>query len=394
MEPANQLHPRHQLQEEFSEYYSSLLSQPAEYKVSSSTIDFNPGTFLNIDSGNCRKYATDSSPNSSVSWPPTRDSRTMSTHQGLSFWDAASYGFTEQSANELLHSKIKEEMPDSFPKLSELLYNGEESLFQPTKLKQQFSNNSNSLGENCWLISSNFSSGHNTTELQLSGPDHQLYSHQLPQSSPSLESPSASSRYNNYSHIAPAGLNISTPPDLCFSLVSSSLDHFKLRAADLLIPKYDGSCSSQRTQNNLGHFMQDTKDTQSSSSSKKSVFEDGVGRKKRNSSSLSQSKNSLPEAKKHRSPPQTSIPPLKIRKEKLGDRIAALQRLVAPYGKTDTASVLTEAIGYIQFLHDQVQMGSSEEDGKGQPKRELKSRGLCLVPLSYASFFTSYNSGI
>ncbi|KAK1327064.1 hypothetical protein QJS10_CPA01g01217 [Acorus calamus] len=47
--------------------------------------------------------------------------------------------------------------------------------------------------------------------------------------------------------------------------------------------------------------------------------------------------------------------PIKVRKEKLGDRIQALQQLVAPFGKTDTASVLMEAIGYIKFLHGQVQ---------------------------------------
>ncbi|MBA0722223.1 hypothetical protein Golax_002912, partial [Gossypium laxum] len=50
-----------------------------------------------------------------------------------------------------------------------------------------------------------------------------------------------------------------------------------------------------------------------------------------------------------------ACPPFKVRKEKLGDRIAALQHLVAPFGKTDTASVLMEAIGYIKFLQNQVE---------------------------------------
>ncbi|XP_042449525.1 transcription factor bHLH113-like [Zingiber officinale] len=45
-----------------------------------------------------------------------------------------------------------------------------------------------------------------------------------------------------------------------------------------------------------------------------------------------------------------------IRKEKLGERIMALQQLVSPFGKSDTASVLHEAQGYIRFLHDQVQV--------------------------------------
>ncbi|WOK97923.1 transcription factor bHLH133 [Canna indica] len=50
---------------------------------------------------------------------------------------------------------------------------------------------------------------------------------------------------------------------------------------------------------------------------------------------------------------------LKVRKEKLGDRIAALHQLVSPFGKTDTASVLSEAIGYIRFLQTQIQALSS-----------------------------------
>uniref|UniRef100_M1B635 ER33 protein n=1 Tax=Solanum tuberosum TaxID=4113 RepID=M1B635_SOLTU len=47
----------------------------------------------------------------------------------------------------------------------------------------------------------------------------------------------------------------------------------------------------------------------------------------------------------------------KEKKEKFGERIVALQQLVSPYGKTDTASVLLEAMGYIKFLHEQVKVG-------------------------------------
>lgn len=93
------------------------------------------------------------------------------------------------------------------------------------------------------------------------------------------------------------------------------------------------------------------------------------------------------------SPPQ---PPLKVRKEKLGERITALHQLVSPFGKTDTASVLLEAIGYIRFLQGQIQALSSpylcnastntrhqhsgNQDGLN---KDLTGRGLCLVPVSY-----------
>ncbi|KAK8678282.1 hypothetical protein V6N13_143787 [Hibiscus sabdariffa] len=90
------------------------------------------------------------------------------------------------------------------------------------------------------------------------------------------------------------------------------------------------------------------------------------------------------------------LPTFKVRKEKLGDRITALQQLVSPFGKTDTASVLHEAIEYIKFLHDQVNVLSSpymkraaasiqQQQSNGSPegtKQDLSSLGLCLVPIS------------
>ncbi|XP_057967842.1 transcription factor bHLH68-like isoform X2 [Malania oleifera] len=112
--------------------------------------------------------------------------------------------------------------------------------------------------------------------------------------------------------------------------------------------------------------------------------------------------------KKARVQTSSAQPPLKVRKEKLGDRITALHQLVSPFGKTDTASVLLEAIGYIRFLQGQIEALSSPYLGNARPQhsllndptglkrrvgapnqemqdeapKELRSRGLCLVPVS------------
>ncbi|KAL2523969.1 Transcription factor bHLH [Abeliophyllum distichum] len=113
-------------------------------------------------------------------------------------------------------------------------------------------------------------------------------------------------------------------------------------------------------------------------------------------SSVAKKSGSEPALKRPRieTPSPSPLPTFKVRKEKLGDRITLLQQLVAPFGKTDTASVLHEAIEYIKFLHDQVSVlstcymknGSSLERHQGAdkftdkgepkgPKQDLKIRG-------------------
>ncbi|XP_038690300.1 transcription factor bHLH112-like isoform X2 [Tripterygium wilfordii] len=103
-----------------------------------------------------------------------------------------------------------------------------------------------------------------------------------------------------------------------------------------------------------------------------------------------------PPFKKPRIETPSPLPTFKVRKEKLGDRITVLQQLVSPFGKTDTASVLQEAVEYIKFLHDQVnvlstpymknghsiQQSCDQLDSSEGEKQDLKSRGLCLVPIS------------
>jgi hypothetical protein len=95
-------------------------------------------------------------------------------------------------------------------------------------------------------------------------------------------------------------------------------------------------------------------------------------------------------------------------KVKLGDRITALQQIVSPFGKTDTASVLLEAIQYIKFLQEQVQLlsnpymksnshkdpwASLDRKEKGDIKLDLRSRGLCLVPISCTPQVYRENTG-
>ncbi|KAG7578033.1 Helix-loop-helix DNA-binding domain superfamily [Arabidopsis thaliana x Arabidopsis arenosa] len=105
-----------------------------------------------------------------------------------------------------------------------------------------------------------------------------------------------------------------------------------------------------------------------------------------------------PVAKRAKSEAVSPSPAFKVRKEKMGDRIAALQQLVSPFGKTDAASVLSEAIEYIKFLHQQVsalsnpymKSGASLQHQQSDHPTELevseepdlRSRGLCLVPVS------------
>ncbi|KAI4377100.1 hypothetical protein MLD38_014786 [Melastoma candidum] len=112
--------------------------------------------------------------------------------------------------------------------------------------------------------------------------------------------------------------------------------------------------------------------------------------------SQKRSKNQSSSASSSSSPQADHQGNFKVRKEKLGDRITTLHQLVSPFGKTDAASVLLEAIGYIRFLQGQIEAlslpyfggrgpGSAmheKSEFHGESEADLRSRGLCLVPIS------------
>lgn len=88
--------------------------------------------------------------------------------------------------------------------------------------------------------------------------------------------------------------------------------------------------------------------------------------------------------KKARVQQSTTQATFKVRKEKLGDRITALHQIVSPFGKTDTASVLLEAIGYIRFLQSQIEALSlpylSNGSGNTRQPQSIQGENNCLFP--------------
>ncbi|XP_022849162.1 transcription factor bHLH154-like isoform X3 [Olea europaea var. sylvestris] len=83
--------------------------------------------------------------------------------------------------------------------------------------------------------------------------------------------------------------------------------------------------------------------------------------------------------------PKIEVPlSAKEKKEKVSERISALQQLVSPYGKTDTASVLLEAMEYIRFLQEQVKVLSAPYL-YSTPTTSTQSSRLTLKAKAYVS---------
>ncbi|XP_059637245.1 transcription factor bHLH110-like isoform X3 [Cornus florida] len=408
MESAN-LHHQHQLQDQLAS--SSALATSSCYGVGNTHAWSAPKTILN--NGNFDPTINGLDTNS-------RDSRqqndiltpSLPMIQDLGFhWSnngAGSFSST-QSAHEFQLAKVnKEELSaDSYPKFTEMINSAssiEDYHLNPTTyIKNEQKGHLNDLSEK--LLLRNFSSGCQISGLQLSGGTGDYYSNA--QNCASTLRPSR----GNFSQIFPT-VNISNLNQSSSAVLSPS--DVNLQALDLFTSaKF---CGNLR-QPSHGHLdlsreglfcgldhMQQSSHT-SNGPTKMPPFTNGVTEAKRTSSFL-EPKAPQTAAKRSRFESRASCPPLKVRKEKLGDRIAALQQLVAPFGKTDTASVLMEAIGYIKFLQNQVETlsvpymksspkktsrtmrGGTMEDDNEEAKRDLRSRGLCLVPLSYLSYVT------
>ncbi|KAF5455877.1 hypothetical protein F2P56_025409 [Juglans regia] len=416
MESAN-LHHQHQLQDQL--VGSSSLANPTCYGVGSNHA-WTPNITVNTGNFNPNADGVFSNPRDSRQYNDILvPSLNSSMVQDLGFhWTSNAGCFTSSTTDQSAHdlhdlAKIKEELSESFPKFTEMLNSSSSiedyHLHHPTDCikDEQKDHLSHELSEKL-LLKTVSSKG--------------FYSNS--QNLPSFGGAAMPSR-GNFSQIYPSinisNVNQSPSP----SEISSSLD-MNMQALDLLTSERysSGSSFSQLPNSNdrLGVFkespfglenMQQLTHRLTTSPSNISLFTNRAREAKR-PSSLMEAKSSQAAPKKPRLESRASCPPFKVRKEKLGDRIAALQQLVAPFGKTDTASVLMEAIGYIKFLQNQVetlsvpymksssrnktacrtmQVGSVNDGNDQEPKRDLRSRGLCLVPLSCMSYVTG-DSGV
>ncbi|RRT79892.1 hypothetical protein B296_00010342 [Ensete ventricosum] len=99
--------------------------------------------------------------------------------------------------------------------------------------------------------------------------------------------------------------------------------------------------------------------------------------------------------------PETSS---EVRKEKLGERITALHQIISPFGKLVydvkgnqppplIACTLSFVPGQMQILNENGMKKSGEQDQEcnDERKKDLRSRGLCLVPVAFMMHVGSGN---
>nr|XP_043607414.1 transcription factor bHLH123-like [Erigeron canadensis] len=253
-------------------------------------------------------------------------------------------------------------------------------------LNPSFQTMDHSYGSNSTLIQSLFGSDHNTNQQQDSGYDQNQ----------GMSNYSYQSSYGGISMSSGGGVGGDyppPPPPQEFSVNSPS----KVQPPNIATPLQFSN--NARFWNASATSMNDVRSTSFfplQMQSPSSTIEDKPKNPTPEMVKKSNSKSSTTKRPRNENPP---LPAFKVRKEKMGDRITALQQLVSPFGKTDTASVLSEAIEYIKFLHEQVNVLStpymkngaaimqqqqqviSDKTSDGS-RQDLRSRGLCLVPVS------------
>ncbi|TKY55851.1 dimerization protein [Spatholobus suberectus] len=368
-------HLQHQLQEESAhdQCITSATPPPDSKPFTTTSQSWIPS---NIYNGYNSGFLTESFTNSRELHHKhaMTDSLRISTRQAFGFHNGKS--LTQQPTSDLFPGRIKGEM---------------------------FNTPTQAMEESCTLISVHEPrySPSFLSSLRVTGEEFFPEENVFHVEEPKFDGGMALSKRYNFGDVA----SISNLPtlDMTSSLVSCSLGlnpkmlELHTNYSGSLQPCYDTFGLNESI--SLSHSdMHGLENSPSNSSNKISTFTSVVALTKR-PSNCSLPKESEAKAKKSR----PSCPPLKVRKEKLGDRIQTLQRLVAPFGKTSTASVLSEAIGYVHFLHQQIQtlsipymksaqskpsrmvlLDSNQVDSR-EFKPDLRSRGLCLVPLSYAS---------
>ncbi|XAR61724.1 hypothetical protein NMG60_11016227 [Bertholletia excelsa] len=398
MEPANanlhHQHHHHQLEYQLVGS-SSPLSSPSCYVVTTQNTILNPSNLISQNSNGIIIDSRDTRQQNDFLGP----SLTSSTVQDLGL-------ITNQPNNDLYFPRIKGEIMGThyYQKFAEMMQSSSPSCIEDFRLKPTGYTKDNEHGD-----VNNYPNDQKILFRSLSSGCQIGGGLQIPATG---EFYSAGTR-GGFSQILPT-INISKLHQ------SSSVDSGSLgtdmQGLNLLAGgRFAGHDNLERFPYGLDNHMQQPSHILLNGPSNISPFTSGVAvaeANKRPSSALDQKLMTHPAPKKIRPDSRASCPPFKVRKEKLGDRIAALQQLVAPFGKTDTASVLMEAIGYIKFLQSQVETlsvpymkssrnktnrtmrGGSAEDGSEEAKRDLRSRGLCLVPLSCLSYVTDEGGGI
>ncbi|KAL9358661.1 hypothetical protein Peur_046784 [Populus x canadensis] len=424
MESANLHHQHDQLQDQFVGSSSLTTTTPSSYAEAGSTHAWTQTITLNSGNLSPNHNGVIFNPRQKYESPVSSVNSTMIQDLGFQHWNNNARSFNSLSAyHDLQLSKIKEELSsDSFPKFTEILNSPSSTIEDPHPSSSSYFKDEQeglSLGEKLLLktISPGFPrNGHDQfSTREISSCHHNGSS--FGSAIPSRE---------NFSQIYPS-INISNLSQPSSPLISGSFD-MNLQGLDLLTSTRFSGSFAQPSDDPLAMFnkdslsfgldrMQQASQMPSCSPNKYSTLciskissTNEMAEAKRPNKSLMEPKATPAAApKKSRLESRVSCPPLKARKEKLGDRIAALQQLVAPFGKTDTASVLMEAIGYIKFLQNQtlsipymkssgnktsrsIQAAASNL-GDEEPKRDLRSRGLCLVPLSCMSYVTSDGGG-